>query len=130
MPGSQHIAVVDDDRSVREALRDLLEVAGLSVRTFDNGDALLAEHIARPFWLVVTDLRMPQMDGIELLRRLRKMGRAPPVIVVTSSTEAPIRRRVLEEGAIACLVKPVDGGALLQLVTSTRDRLGTEPRKP
>jgi two-component system, LuxR family, response regulator FixJ len=130
LPGPQHIAVVDDDLSVREALGDLLEVAGLTIRTYGSGDALLEEHIARPFALVVTDLRMPQMDGITLLRRLRMTEGAPPVIVVTSSSEPSTRSRLLEEGAIACLVKPVDGDALLRLVTSTLDRLGNDPRKP
>lgn len=115
------IAIVDDDAAVREALGDLLLVAGISSRTYDGASAFLADYTPGEIDLVITDIRMPKMDGFELLRRLAALQAAPPAIVVTSSYGLSMRTRAIEMGALACLSKPVDEDVLLDLVGAALD---------
>lgn len=105
------IAIVDDDEAVRDALFDLLQVEGLPARTFEGAAAFLAA--AGDFDCVITDVRMPEIDGIELQRRLRARGSAMPVIYVTSSDEEVLRARALQGGAAGWFTKPVDDAQLL-----------------
>ena len=107
------IAIVDDDEAMRAALSDLLEVAGFSARSFDGADAFLAEYAATPFDLLVTDIRMPGIDGIELQARLRALGSPLPVVFVTSASDSATRTRALEGGAFAYLTKPISDEFLL-----------------
>jgi two-component system response regulator FixJ len=116
------IAVVDDDEDVREALCDLLQVEGLSARGFAGAEAFLDNHAPGRFHLLITDVRMPHIDGIELLRRLRGVEAPPPAIVLTSLSDDATRMRAIEEGALACLTKPVTDEALLALVRSILER--------
>ncbi|MCW6536738.1 response regulator [Sphingomonas sp. MMSM24] len=116
------IAIVDDDRAVREALLDLLQVEGLSARMFENGAAYLADAHCLDFHCVITDVRMPEMDGLELQRRLRACGSTIPVIFITSSVNEGTRERALSDGAIAWFTKPVANEELLfELRTALRD---------
>ena len=104
------VAIVDDDDDMRDALSDLLLVLGLSSRTFDRAEALLAEYQPGVFDCIITDLRMPGIGGLELLRRLQ---RSVPVIVTTSDTSPRTRSQALEDGAHAYLTKPVEDHVLL-----------------
>ena len=104
------VAIVDDDDDMRDALSDLLLVLGLSSRTFDRAEALLAEYQPGVFDCIITDLRMPGIGGLELLRRLQ---RSVPVIVITSDTSPRTRSQALEDGAHAYLTKPVEDHVLL-----------------
>lgn len=105
------IAIVDDDEAVREALFDLLQVEGLAACTFEGAAAFL--DAAGDFDCVITDVRMPEIDGIELQRRLRAGGSAMPVIYVTSCDEEVARARALQGGAAGWFSKPVDGDGLI-----------------
>ena len=109
------VAIVDDDDDMRDALSDLLLVLGLSSRTFDRAEALLAEYQPGVFDCVITDLRMPGMGGLELLGRLQ---RSAPVIVITSDTSPRTRSQALEDGAHAYLTKPVEDHVLLDHLRS------------
>ena len=113
MPNPPVIAIVDDDEAVREALFDLLQVEGLAARTFDGAAAFLAEAAPGRFSCLITDVRMPEIDGLELQRRLRALGSVMPVIFLTSSTEDATRTRALRDGAAAWFSKPVSDDALL-----------------
>lgn len=121
------IAIVDDDEAMREALSDLLEVAGFSARGFDGADAFLSEYAATPFDLLVTDIRMPGIDGIELQARLRALGSSIPVIFVTSASDAATRDRAQEGGAFAYLTKPMSDALLLSRI---RAALGCDDELP
>lgn len=112
------VAIVDDDLAVREALLDLLEVEGLGARAFESAAALLAEPDPGAFDCIVTDLRMPEIDGLELQRILRARGSPVPVIFITSSDDGLARQRALSLGAWAWFTKPVATEALLQAVRS------------
>ena len=116
------VAVVDDDDDVREALSDLLLVLGLSCRTFDRAEALLAEYEPGVFDCIITDVRMPGISGLDLLRRLRSLDAPVPVIVITSDTNPKTCAQAFEAGAHACLTKPVEDDILLDHLTSALGR--------
>lgn len=110
------IAIVDDDEAVREALCDLLHVEGLAARPYQSGVHFLADVAARACDCLVTDVKMPEIDGIELQRRLRAHGWTMPVIFITSSDDTLLRARALECGAAAWFTKPVADKALLNVL--------------
>jgi two-component system response regulator FixJ len=114
------IAIVDDDDAVREALFDLLQVEGLAARTFESGAALLADAAAG-FDCVITDVRMAEIDGLELQQRLRAQGSSVPVIFITSSVEDATRARALSDGAAAWFTKPVADEELLDALRVALD---------
>jgi FixJ family two-component response regulator len=116
------IAIVDDDDDVRQALSDLLLVLGLSSRTYDRAEALLAKYEPGVFACIVTDVRMPGMSGLELLRCLRGLGDSVPVIVITSDGSPNTRRQALEGGAHAFMTKPVEENILLGHLQSALGR--------
>lgn len=108
------IAIVDDDEAVRHALSELLEVIAMDCRTFENAEAFLAGYAPHVFDCLVTDLRMPGMGGLELLRELKARDSSLPIIVITSSVEADSRKRAVERGAFAYLIKPVSDELLIR----------------
>jgi FixJ family two-component response regulator len=112
------IAVVDDDEAVRQALSELLQVLSMACRTFERAEAFLAVYRPGEFDCLITDLRMPGMGGLELQRKLRALGSQMPVIIVTSASDPLSRSRAMEEGAFACLTKPVGGDVLLHYLTA------------
>ena len=121
------IAIVDDDMDVREALCDLLQVAGFPARTYAGPAAFLDDYAPGRFALLITDLRMPETSGIMLLRRLRAIGAALPAIVVSSALDPVNEAQATGEGALACLPKPVADHILLDLIATALGREGKRP---
>ncbi len=117
------IAIVDDDDAMREALSELLQVFGLTCHAFDRAESFLSAHGSGSFDCLITDIRMPGIGGLELLRRLRSAGSTMPVIVVTSYTDPAVRERAMDCGACAYLTKPLADETLLQ---SLKSALGEE----
>ena len=109
------IHVVDDDAAIRDSLRVLLEASGFAVQTHATATALLA---AAPdlAGCVLTDMRMPAMDGLELQRRLNEHGARLPVIVMTGQGDIPIAVRAMRAGAVDFLEKPLNDDRLLEAV--------------
>lgn len=122
MPKAPLIAIVDDDDDVRQALSDLLLVWGLSSSTYDRAEAFLAEYEPGAVACIVTDVRMPGMSGLELLRHLRGLGDSVPVIVITSDASPNTRREAHEGGAHAFMTKPVEDTVLLGHLRSALGR--------
>ncbi|WP_454622342.1 response regulator transcription factor [Bradyrhizobium cenepequi] len=112
------VAIVDDDRAVREALSDLLLVQDLPCRTFDRAEAFMAEYVPGRFDCLITDVSMPGHSGLDLLQRLRSIGSSIPVIVVTADTNPTTRLRAIGGGAHAYLTKPASSEALLSHLQS------------
>ena len=112
------VHVVDDDAAVRDSLHVLLELAGLSVRTYDSAAAFLTAATNLGIGCVLTDVRMPDLDGLELQRRLAERGIRMPVIVMTGHGDVPIAVEALKAGAADFLEKPFDDAHLLAAVTS------------
>jgi two-component system, chemotaxis family, sensor kinase CheA len=113
------VLVVDDTMTVRELQRSILERAGFGVSTAADGQEALARLAERPVDLVLTDIEMPRMDGLELTAAIRRHPRlrSLPVIVITSRGTDEDRRRGLEAGADAYIVKHAfDEGQLLAAV--------------
>ncbi|KAB0268558.1 response regulator [Microvirga brassicacearum] len=105
---------MDDEEAIREALSDLLLVMGYSCQAFDRAEAFLAAHGTERFDCLITDIRMPGMNGLELLQHLKAAGSTLPVIIVTSMNDPLARSRALESGAHAYLTKPVTDDVLLE----------------
>jgi FixJ family two-component response regulator len=110
------VAVVDDDPSLRRAVRNLLASAGLRVETFPSAEAFLESPLRQSAGCLVLDLSMPEMDGFELLERLRSLGSRLPVIVLTAHSDEEVRRRSFALGANAFHAKPFQADALVEAV--------------
>jgi DNA-binding response OmpR family regulator len=103
---------VDDDRGVRDALRRGLSLEGFAVREARDGLAALREVAARLPAVMVLDLAMPGLDGVQVLRRLRAEGRSLPICILSARDEIDDRVAGLEAGADDYVVKPCSIGEL------------------
>jgi FixJ family two-component response regulator len=122
MPGTINpICILDDDFSVLNSLRELLDSDGWEARTFDNPYLFLAYAREHPVKLAVLDVWLPQMTGIDVQERLRVISPETLVIVITGREEPAIRATAMEAGAFGFLGKPFEDEAFLTLV---RDALG------
>jgi FixJ family two-component response regulator len=108
------VATVDDDRRVLESVQSVLESAGYQAVGFESAEAFLLSGALSRVTCVIADVRLPGMDGTELQRRIREERSQLPVILITAHDDDDVRRRALLDGAIAFLVKPFDGGDLLE----------------
>ena len=116
LPEVPLIGIVDDDIAMREAFEDFLHSAGLTCAIFPSAVDFLEVYAPGRFAAIITDLKMPGLDGLQLLERVQALGNAPPVIIVTSSRDMAARARAVEGGAAAYLTKPVASDGLLQLL--------------
>jgi two-component system response regulator FixJ len=114
---SQRIYLVDDDAAVRDALRLLLELRGLSVDVFASAEAALTKIDAGSRGCVLTDLRMPSMTGLELMFELRRRAVDLPVVVLTAHGDVSTTRAALRGGAFDFLEKPVDEDILADVLS-------------
>ncbi|UHC17586.1 response regulator transcription factor FixJ [Methylobacterium currus] len=121
MSGEMLVHVVDDDLAVRQSLAFLLASDGIPVRLHDSAGAFL-EAVAQPAGCLVTDVRMPGIDGIELLRRLKARGDVLPVIVMTGHADVPLAVAAMREGAVDFIEKPFDDEVFLTAVRAALDR--------
>ncbi len=101
------VLVVDDDRDHTQALAKVFERAGYSVRTAGDGQEALALFMERPFDLVITDLRMPRMNGMDLLRNIRAASPNIAVIVLTAFGEWTTYMDAMNCGCLDYVNKPV-----------------------
>jgi FixJ family two-component response regulator len=107
------ISIIDDDPSVRVATCNLLRSLGYAVHVFASAEAFLRSPEIGETSCIITDVRMPEMSGIEMQAALRDRGSAVPVIFITALPEASVRARALAGGASGFLTKPFDEGALI-----------------
>ncbi len=107
---------VDDDFRVRESIVRLADSAGYAPLVFPSAEALLESGDLREAECVITDVRMPGMDGLELLRQIRDGYPRLPVILISAHVNDRLRRRALAGGAADFLYKPFDGEELLRSV--------------
>ncbi|MGZ8287263.1 MAG: response regulator transcription factor [Allosphingosinicella sp.] len=107
------IYVVDDEEPVRRSLKLMLSVSGYAVTTFESGASLLNVAEALVPGAVLLDIRMPDMDGIEIQRRLVGRGIALPIIVMTGHGDLAVASSALRRGAVAFLEKPFAKATLI-----------------
>jgi two-component system response regulator FixJ len=133
MAPSQVVHVIDDDEDVRQSLAFLLSTAGLAVRIHDSAVAFLKVLDDVQGGCVVTDIRMPQIDGLELQRRLRSQGSQLPVIVMTGHGDVSLAVEAMKAGAVDFIEKPFEDDVLLSAVRTALSRhaedSGREARK-
>ena len=116
MPNDGIVHVIDDDDAMRESLAFLLKAAKVDVATYESADAFLAALQGLKGGCVVTDVRMPGMSGLDLLKRLREMKNPIPVIVITGHGDVPLAVEAMKFGASDFLEKPFDDDVLLSAV--------------
>lgn len=116
------VHVVDDDPAMRDSVGFLLDTAGFEVALYQDGTRLLDTLVKPARGCVLTDIRMPDVDGLELLRRLRAGGHTLPVVVMTGHGDVPLAVEAMKLGACDFIEKPFDDEALLQALRSALDR--------
>ena len=110
------VYVIDDDSAMRESLDFLLSSAGFTVRLFDSAQGFLDELAKLEPGCVVTDVRMPGIDGMELLRRVNSGARKLPVIVMTGHGDVPLAVEAMKLGALDFLEKPFEDDRLIGML--------------
>jgi FixJ family two-component response regulator len=119
------VAVVDDDPRIRESLESLIESAGFKARLFPLAKDFLDGELLAEIDCLITDVRMPKMDGLELQRLVRLKRPELPVIFITAHHEDRIEQCAFAQGAASFVRKPFDADELLRAV---RLALSTFPR--
>ena len=122
MRDNQVVHIVDDDEAVRQSLAFLLSSAGLAVRLYDSAAAFLAGLASIQDGCLITDVRMPGMTGLELLRQLRAKAGSLPAIVITGHGDVPLAVEAMKAGAIDFIEKPFNEEAILNAVRRALDR--------
>jgi FixJ family two-component response regulator len=112
------VAAVDDDFRVRESIKSLLESAGYAPLVFSSAEEFLQSGTLAIATCVISDVRMPGMDGIELQRRIRLEPPMLPVILISAHYNAEVRQTAIDEGAVDVLFKPFDAADLLKMIQS------------
>ena len=110
------VFVIDDQQSVRHALAEMLGVFGFTVETYDSAMSFLAAFDPKRTGCVVADVRMPGMDGIELVRELSKRGANIPVVLISGHADVPMAVAGIKAGAEDFIEKPVDDAALIAAI--------------
>ena len=116
MSQGKNVYVIDDDPAIRDSLDFLLGAAGFSVRAFDSGQVFLDQLAKLEHGCVVTDMRMPGIDGMELLRRVNSGARKLPVIVMTGHGDVPLAVEAMKLGALDFLEKPFEDDRLIGMI--------------
>jgi two-component system response regulator FixJ len=122
MPISSVVHVIDDDEALRESLAFLLGTAHLTVRTYESATLFLNGLKQAEPGCIITDVRMPGISGVELLRRLKSLKAGFPVIVITGHGDVPLAVEAMKLGAVDFLEKPFEDDALLAAVQSALGR--------
>ncbi len=112
----QIVVAVEDDPRVRESMESLMESAGYAPVMFSSGEEFLRSGSLAAAACVITDVRMPGMDGIEVQRRIRRERPEVPVIFISGRYSAETRQRALDEGAVEFLYKPFATLSLLEVI--------------
>jgi len=122
-----YIAIVDDEESVRKALKRLLRASGLDAESYASGEDFLHAAAKRVPDCVVLDLHMPGMSGMEVLQEMRATRRATPVVVITAHDGPDTGAQCKAAGAATYLCKPFDDRVLLNAISAI---LATGKRQP
>jgi two-component system response regulator FixJ len=120
------VHIVDDDEAVRQSLAFMLSSAGLAVRLYDSALAFLAGLASSQNGCLITDVRMPGMSGIDLLKMLRDKSVSMPAIVITGHGDVPLAVEAMKAGAVDFIEKPFEEEAILSAVKRALERCSDE----
>ena len=118
------VHVIDDDDAARDSLAFLFESADIAVRSYASAAAFLAVAPSLSHGCIVTDVRMPEINGIEMLKRLKAKGIGLPVIVITGHADIALAVEAMKSGAVDFMEKPFDDEAMLRAVRAALLRHG------
>ena len=116
MPEKPLVAIVDDDKSIRDATQNLLEAGGFSTATFQSAETFLTSARRARVACLVADMRMPGMTGLELHQQLVALGRVIPTVLVTAYPDEATRLRARKAGIRCYLPKPFAPDELLECI--------------
>ncbi|WP_395646931.1 response regulator FixJ [Terricaulis sp.] len=123
---SQVVHIVDDDLALRESLEFLLASVGLETRSYDSAASLLQKAGALEPGCIVTDVRMPEMNGLEMIAALKERGVSHPVVVLTGHADVPLAVEAMKAGVADFLEKPFEDEALIGSVRAALARGGDD----
>lgn len=126
---TQRILIVDDEPDIRDMLKTLMETEGYAVGTASNGLDALEAFQAEPCDVVLTDIKMPGMTGLQLLRRVKAIDKSVEVIMLTGHGTVESAVEGLKQGAFDYLLKPCDMDTLLKKVTEAASRKRAQENK-
>ena len=129
MPDNLIVHIVDDDAAARDSLEFVLKSAKLAVKSYDSAEAFLAALPGSNPGCVITDVRMPGLSGIDLLKRLQATEQSIPVVVITGHGDVPLAVEAMKLGALEFLEKPFDDDALLNVVRVALERRGSDTKR-
>jgi len=122
MPPSGLVHLIDDDEDVRRALAFLLGTAGLAVKVYDSASAFLEKCEDFQSGCIVSDVRMPGIDGVELLQRLQQKRACMPVVIMTGHADVPLAVAAMKGGAVDFIEKPFADDVLLAAIQAAFER--------
>jgi two-component system, LuxR family, response regulator FixJ len=125
MSAKDLVQIIDDDDALRDSLTFLLSSAGIEAKSYESAGAYLNDPQRGAAGCIITDVRMPGMSGIDLLRKLKSDGVSLPVIVMTGHGDVPLAVEAMKLGAFDFIEKPFDDDALL---ASVRGALGVQEK--
>ncbi|MEA2740518.1 MAG: two-component system, LuxR family, response regulator FixJ [Acetobacteraceae bacterium] len=129
MPNDAVVHLIDDDEGVRQAVAFLLATSGFAVRVYESAVVFLEALPSVQRGCVVTDVRMPGMDGLALQRELKSRGVGLPVIVITGHADVPLAVEAMKAGAIDFIEKPFNDETLLSAIRTAVDRHALDARR-
>ncbi len=115
-PKDLRIMIIDDERIVGKRLKPAIEKTGSTVEIFTDGETALNRFQEQPFDIVVTDIRMDEMDGIEVLERVLALSPRTKVIIITGYATVEVAREALSKGAFDFIAKPFKPGDLRVII--------------
>jgi two-component system response regulator FixJ len=110
------VHVIDDDGAMRESLAFLLDASGMLARTWESAASFLDQFDAAEAGVIVTDVRMPGLSGLDLVRRLKAREPALPIIMITGHGDVPLAVEAMKAGVVDFLEKPFDDESLLRAI--------------
>jgi two-component system response regulator FixJ len=122
------VHLVDDDEAVRRSAGFMLKTAGFRVQSYDSGVALLKDVRTLESGCILLDIRMPEMDGLEVQRALREAGCMLPVIIMTGHGDVPIAVQAMKAGALEFLEKPFEKASLVAALQAGAEQLKESSR--
>ena len=121
------VHVIDDDEAIRDSLTFLLKSAQMRVESHESATAFL-ERLPIDSGCIITDVRMPEMSGLDLLKRLRQMHNRVPVIIITGHGDVPLAVEAMKSGAVDFIEKPFDDKLLLSTVQAALSNQAVDGR--
>ena len=112
------VSIVDDDESVRESLPDLVRAFGFAAEAFSSAEAFLASDGITETSCLILDVAMPGMSGPELQQELIRRRQDIPIVFITAGDDQSVRPRLVAQGAVECLFKPLSKTALLDALNA------------